>query len=101
FLTVYYNEAGAEDKVCFATRSIELRSDDVRRQHPLDDIWGRLVPDGFLPILPAGGIEERQTRSIIIPSAGDFETLPDGATPALEGRTFGRDGYHFAREASA
>jgi hypothetical protein len=99
-MIVYWAEEAAEDRVCFATRSLELRSDGVYRQHRTDDVWGRLVPDGFYPTLPAGGIEGRPTRSILIPSAGDFEALPDGATPALEEHTYSRDGFHFAREAA-
>jgi len=99
-LTLYYTEQGDEDKVCFTSRSLEVRSDGVVRQHPTADAWGHLGPDGFLPFTPAGGLEERQTRTIAIPSAGDLTELPDGAAPGLSLQTFSRDGVLFAREAS-
>lgn len=98
-ISVYYTESEDDSPVCFAGRSLELRSNGVYRQHASDDVWGRLVADGFPPYVPAGGLEGKQCRTIIIPSAGDFETLPDGAAPSLATSTYSRDGHHFAREA--
>ncbi len=100
-VTVYYSEViQGEDRVCYASRSVEPRSDGVFRQHPTADVWGRLVPDGFLPTVPAEGAEGRQTRTILIPSAGDLGTLPDGASPAFSAVSYGRHGYQYAREAA-
>lgn len=99
-LYVYYTDEVASDLVCFAGRSVELRSDGVVRQHPSDDVWGPLVPEGFLPTTPAGGLEGKSTRTIIVASSGDFEELPDGAPPSIRAVNHGRDGYHFARESA-
>jgi hypothetical protein len=99
-MIVYFSEEEASDRVCCAGKAVELRSEGCFRQGREDDVWGQLVPDGFLPTLPAGGIEGRQTRSIMIPSTGDFESLPDGATPVACSSHLQRDGYHFAREAA-
>jgi hypothetical protein len=99
-MTVYWTEEAAEDRVCFAGRSVEPRSDDIVRQHPTDDVWGSLVSDGFPPYVSAGGLEGKQARTILIPSTGDFQTIADsGTAPKLSAVTYSRDGYHFAREA--
>jgi hypothetical protein len=102
-VTVYYAEPGGEDdKVCFDSRSLELRSDAAIRQHQTEDVWGMLVADGFPPYLSPGGLENRPVRTILIPSVGDLRNLPDSpSSPPLVARSFGRDGYHFAREAVA
>jgi hypothetical protein len=97
--TVYYaQEADGEDRVCFSSRSVEIRSDGIIRQHPTDDVWGYLTPDGFPPIAPQGGLEGRAVRTVVIPSAGDLATLPDGSTPLLRATTYRRAGHLFAQE---
>ncbi|MEX2106540.1 MAG: hypothetical protein WD810_06540 [Solirubrobacterales bacterium] len=99
-VTVYYTEAESEDQVCFTTRSIELRSDGVVRQAREDDVWGTVIPDGFLPYTSPGGLEGRPSRGIIIPTQGDLRALPDSGTPnKLSATVKQRAGYHFAREA--
>lgn len=101
-VVVYWTEEESEDRVCFARRSLEIRSDGVVRQHRSDDVWGDLVPDApFLPFDPPGGLEEKEGRGIIIPSAGDLASLPDGSTPSLNAVPFRRPGYHVAREAAS
>jgi hypothetical protein len=102
-ITLYFTEQGQEeDKVCFATRTLELRSDGFYRQHPDDDVWGGLVPDGFNPYAPPGGLEARSSRGILIPSQGDLKTLADAGTPSKASAVVSdRSGYPFAREASA
>lgn len=97
-VTVYYTEAADENRICFATRSMELRSDGVRRQHPEDDVWGDLIPDGFNPYAPTGGLEARPSRGILIPSQGDLSALADSGTPNPASVVVrDRSGYHFAR----
>lgn len=94
---------GAEavpDAVGFPGRGIELRSDGVYRQHETDDVWGRLVPDGFLPFFPAAGLEGRVARGILIPSSGDFASLADTGTNKLSAKVYYYPGYHFVSEAS-
>ncbi|HET6999342.1 MAG TPA: hypothetical protein VFI03_12225 [Solirubrobacterales bacterium] len=99
-LTVYYAEAGDENRVCFATRSIELRTDGVHRQHPTDDVWGRLIEEGFLHHAPPAGLEGRMARGIVIATQGDLGDLPDAGTNKLSVKPIYRPGYLFAREAA-
>lgn len=99
-ITVYYTEGPDENRVCFATRSIELRSDDIVRQHPSEDIWGRVVPEGFLPYAPPSGLEKRAIRGVITPSQGDLDELSDGGANKLSCVVKYRPAYLFAREAA-
>lgn len=97
-ITVYYTEADDENRVCFAGRSIELRSDGIFRQHPTDDVWGQLVPEGFLPYASPSGLEGRESRFIVVPTSGDLGTLPDSGDNPLSAQSFTRAAYHVARE---
>lgn len=97
--TVYYSESVDDNKVCFATRSAELRSDGVFRQHLTDEVWGHGVPDGFLPYAPPSGLEERAARGIIIPSQGNHQTTPDTGLHKLSAVVHYFPGYHFTSEA--
>lgn len=100
-ITVYYAERQNQDRVCFASRAVEPTSGGTSRQHPTEDIWGLLVPDGFAPTVEAGGPEGRPARTLLLPSAGDLKESADGlAPPALQAATYSRDGYHSAREAT-
>ena len=99
-LIVYYSEATDENRICFAERSIELRSDGMYRQHPTDDVWGPLIPIGFLPFAPPSGMENRKVRGILIPTQGDLGELPDSGTNKESAQVISRDAYHFAREAA-
>jgi hypothetical protein len=99
-MVVYYTEAADENRICFAGRSIELRSDGVYRQAPEDDGWGLIVPKGFLPTASPSGLEERASRFIIVPSQGDLGELADSGDNALEAQSFVRPGYLYSREAS-
>lgn len=98
-ITVYYTEAADENRVCFATRSLEMRSDGVYRQHPTADVWGRMVPEGFLPYAPASGLEKRKVRGIIVPSKGDLGELPDEGTNKVSVKVSYRPAYLLSREA--
>lgn len=98
-VTAYFTEEPDESKVCFADCAVELRPDGVHRQHSEDDVWGRLIEDGFSPYTPAGGLEELPTRGILIASVGDLGELPDAATTSLAAGVIDRPGYLFAREA--
>jgi hypothetical protein len=100
-LIPYSTEEIDDAKVCFAGRSIRLGSSGVSRQHPEDDVWGAVVPDGFLPFQEAGGLEERQARGILIASQGDLDLAPDVGTNKLSATVLSRDGFQFAREAAA
>jgi hypothetical protein len=99
-ITVYYTEAEDENRICFAERSIELRSDGPYRQHPTDDVWGYVVPRGFLPHALPSGMEGRKTRFIVIPSQGDLGELPDSGTNKLSVSVNHRPAYLVAREAA-
>jgi hypothetical protein len=99
-ITVYYTEAEDENRVCFATRSIELRTDGCFRQHPTDDVWGRLVPEGFLPYAPPGGMENRKMRIMVVPSQGDFGEAADSGTNKVQLQVLYRPAFHYSREAS-
>jgi hypothetical protein len=100
-ITIYYTEAADENRVCFATRSIELRSDGAHRQHPTDEIWGRLIPEaGSIFQAPAGGLEKRTARGIVTPSQGDLGELADAGTANLSVVPSYYPGYLYAREAA-
>jgi hypothetical protein len=98
-ITVYYTEAVDENRVCFAGRSIELRSDGVYRQHITDEVWARGVPDGFLPYAPPSGLEGRAARGIIVPSKGDHLAQGDAGMHKLSAVVRYFPGYHFTSEA--
>jgi hypothetical protein len=97
-MTVYYSTVTDENRVCFATRSMELRGDGIFRQHPTDNVWGRGVPDGFLPFAPPSGIEGRAVRGIIVPSRGDHLTQADLGNHKISARVYHFPGYHFVSE---
>ncbi len=99
-LTVFYSEDANDAKVCFATRSAEFRTDGIFRQHPEDEIWGELIPEGFLPFASPSGLEGRKSRFIIIPTQGDLEDLADSGSNPLSAQAFVRPAYHVAREAA-
>jgi hypothetical protein len=99
-LTVYYTEAESEDRVCYAERSIDLRSDGIYRQHRDDEVWGRVIEDGFPPVATPGGLEELPRRGIVIASEGDVGELPDSAATLMSLGNADRPGYFFARESA-
>src|ERR1044072_244639 len=98
-MSVYSSTVTDEARVAFAGRSIELRSDGVFRQHPTDEVWGRGVPDGFLPYAPPSGLEGRAARGIIVPSRGDHLAKADAGNHKLSTRIMYFPGYHFVSEA--
>lgn len=83
--------------ICSSGRSMEVATNGVFRQSPEDDVWGRVIEDGFPPAAVPSGAEERPTRVIIIPSQGDFGELPDSGTPKVSVVRHVRAGHHFAR----
>jgi len=99
-VTVYYTEAADENLVCFATRSAELRTDEVIRQHPSEDVWGSVVPEGFLPYAPPSGMEKRIVRGIFTPSQGDLGELADKGANRPSCVVKYRPAFLFAREAA-
>ena len=100
-ITVYYTEDPDENKVCFATRSAEFRSDGIYRQHFDDDVWGQVTADGFLLYAPPSGLEGRAARCIVIPTQGDFGVIPDSGDNRLSATVSVRPAYLFAREAGS
>jgi len=100
-LNVYYTEAADENRACFAEGAVEPRSDGIFRQHPEDDVWGELIPEGFLPFASPSGLEGRKSRFIVIPTQGDLEELADSGSNPLSAQAFVRPAYHVAREAAA
>jgi hypothetical protein len=97
-LTVYYTTSADENRVCFATRSVELRSDGIYRQHVTDNVWGRGVPEGFLPYAPPSGMEGRALRGIIVPSQGDHQAVADAGSHKIAAKFFYFPGYLFTSE---
>lgn len=99
-IIVYFTEAPDDNRVCFAGRSIELRSDGIFREHPTDDVWGQVVPEGFLHRAPPSGLEERVVRGMLAPSQGDFGELPDVGSNKMSVVVKHRPAYLYAREAA-
>jgi hypothetical protein len=99
-LTVYYTEAADDNRVCFASRSVELRSDGCYRQHPEDDVWGDVIPEGDLLLAPVAGLEGRKARFIVIPSSGDLDEVADEGAHDLSAQVFDRAAYLFAPQAT-
>ena len=99
-IIVYYTQATDENRVCFASRSAEFRTNGPVRQHPTDDVWGELVPVGFNPYAPPSGLEERAVRGMIVPSQGDLGELPDKGSNKLSAVVKYRPAYLYAREAA-
>lgn len=100
-ITLFYAEAAAEDRVCYASKKVELRSDGAVRQASEGESWGISIPDGFLPYAPASGLEARDSRGILIPTQGDLGSRADAGTPnKISMSSFARDGYHVARGSS-
>lgn len=89
-----------EGAIAFPNRGLELRTDGVIRQHLTDEVWGKVVPDGFLPYAAPSGLEGLPMRGVIIPTQGDFDSVPDlGTNPeAVQVNYF--PGYHFASEST-
>jgi hypothetical protein len=98
-ITVAYSEGADENRICFASRSIEFTDSGVRRQHITDEIWGDLVPGGFNLYAPAPGQAAQALRALIVPSVGDFAARADSASVKLSAKVTSRPGYLFAREA--
>lgn len=98
-LIVYYRESADENKVCFTSRKAELRSDGcIRQVESGANVFGRLVPNGFLPYVPPAGLEGRKAREIIIPSQGDLNTKADEGENKIEEQILYYPGYHYAGE---
>jgi hypothetical protein len=98
-ISVYYSEGQDENRVCFAGRSAELRSDGIYRQQSTAEVWGRLIPEGFLPYGAPGGLEKRKMRGIMIPSQGDLGLIADSGVNKLSIKPIYRPAYLYAREA--
>jgi hypothetical protein len=99
-ITVYYSTEADGSLVCYAERSAEFRSDGIFRQHPEDDVWGELIPEGFMPYASPSGLEGRKSRYIVIPSQGNLRDLPDVGEISLSAQEFDRAAYLFSREAA-
>lgn len=98
---VYYVETRDENRVCYAGRSLEFRSEGVYRQHPTEDTWGFLIPEaGSAFHAPPGGIQNRSIRGILVPSVGDLGELPDSSPLKLGILPGYHPGYLAAREAA-
>lgn len=98
---VAYTETASENRVCFATRSMELRTDGAYRQAPSSEVWGQLVPDegSFNVYASPSGMEGRAVRGILIPTQGDLESRADINANNISVKPIYRPGYLFAREA--
>jgi len=85
--------------ITYAEHGLEMRSDGVFRQHESDDVWGRVIADGFLPFAAPSLLESHPTRGIIIPTRSDLERLPDDGENDIAAVEKYYPGYHFASEA--
>jgi hypothetical protein len=99
--TVAYTEGSNENRVCFATRSVEFSDTGTRRQHITDEVWGELIPDGLDLQAPVPGQAAQPMRALVVPSVGDFDSRPDSATAKVDAKLWYRPGYLSAREAKA
>jgi hypothetical protein len=99
-IMVFYAEGADENRVCFASRSIEFTNTGIRRQHPTDEVWGELIHDGFLPYAPPSGQGDQSVRVLIISSVGDLGEAADSAAVKISAKVLYRPGYLFAREAA-
>lgn len=100
-LTVAYSEGGNENRICFASRSIEFSDSGVRRQHTTDEVWGEVVPEGMLLDAPVAGQEGKPARVLIVPSVGDFAARADSASVEPSAKVMVRPAYLHAREAAS
>lgn len=101
-ITVYYSELEDESAICFQTREVELRSDGMFRQGKTEEVWGKVVPDGFLPYAAPSLLEQRAMRGVFIPSTAAL----DEEEPELDTKKKGivqiiyLPAYHFTSEAA-
>lgn len=102
-VTAYYTLAADENRVCFAGRELEFRSNGIYRQHPTDEVWGRVIPSNgsFYPHALPSGLEGRATRFMVVPSQGDLGAVPDSGPVKAKAQVLYRPAYHLAREAAA
>lgn len=99
-IKVAYSEGANQNRVCFASRSLELADDGVRRQHITDDVQGVLIPEGLDLQAPIPGQAAQPMRALIIPSVGDFAARADSSAVKPGAKLYYRPGYLGAREAS-
>lgn len=100
-ITVAYAESSNENRVCFASRSVEFTDSGVRRQHVTDEVWGDApAPIGMHLKAPAPGQAGRDARLLVVPSVGDFAARADAANVKLAAKVSYRPGYLHAREAA-
>lgn len=99
-LIIYYVEPGNDPRVCYVERSVEIQTNGVYRQHPSEDVWGEIVPEGDYPYATPPGLEDKPSRGILIPTDGDLVTTnDDDENLAIEAKRMIRPAYHFASEA--
>jgi hypothetical protein len=100
-LIAAYSEGGNENRICFASRSIEFTDTGIRRQHATEEVWGDVpAPEGVLLKAPAPGQAGQDARLLVVPSVGDFAGRPDSASAKVAAKVGYRPGYLFAREAA-
>jgi hypothetical protein len=100
-ILIAYSEGSNENRICFASRSIEFTDTGIRRQHVTDETWGDVpAPEGVLLKAPAPGQAGQDARLLVIPSVGDLAGRADAATVKLAASGGYRPGYLFAREAA-
>ncbi len=102
-IAIYYTEGEPEDRVCFALRSLDLRSESIERQQLTDDVWGPLSPlCTHMPYDPPGAVEGRPSRVLLVPSQGDFGEAADSGAADIEVEAFmRRPAFHLAQGATS
>lgn len=98
-LVVAYSEGGNENRVCFASRSMQFADLGISRQHVTDEAWGDVpAPEGMLLKAPAPGQAGQDARLLVIPTVGDLAARPDSASVKAAASVGYRPGYLFSRE---
>lgn len=86
------------DSACRSGGSLSARFDGAWRETSTAGIYAPAHVEGSHPRAPASGLESRTCRTLILPSAGDFDTLPDTDPLAFSVRSYHRPAYLFAPE---
>lgn len=86
------------DSACRSGGVLSVRHDGAWRETATAGIYADAYVEGAYPRAPASGLEARTCRTLILPSAGDFDTLPDTDPLAFSVRSYHRPAYLFAPE---
>ena len=87
------------DAACLSGGILSVRHDRAERETgAATGIYAPAHVEGPYPRAPASGLEARTCRTLILPSAGDFDTLPDSDPLAFAVRSYHRPAVLFVNE---